>query len=132
MTISRWWVFLGAISGALSVMTGAFGAHALRDRITMRAMEIYQTGCHYQMIHALALVALGLWTQQLTQTNSTSALSVAGWAGWAFTAGTILFCGSLYALALTDIKILGAITPFGGLGFIFGWFMLALSAWKAN
>jgi uncharacterized membrane protein YgdD (TMEM256/DUF423 family) len=133
MAASRLWIFIGALSGALSVITGAFGAHALRERVTMRALEVYQTGCQYQLTHALALVALGIWIRQLTlvtQTNSTASLSLANWAGWAFTIGTVLFSGSLYALALTDVKILGAITPFGGLSFIFGWIMIAVSAWK--
>jgi uncharacterized membrane protein YgdD (TMEM256/DUF423 family) len=132
MTASRCWILIGAVSGALSVMAGAFGAHALRDKITMRALEVYQTAAHYQMIHALALVALGIWTQQLAQAGATSSLSFTNTAGWAFAVGTVLFSGSLYALALTDIKILGAITPFGGVGFILGWIMIAISAWKAT
>jgi uncharacterized membrane protein YgdD (TMEM256/DUF423 family) len=130
MAASRLWILIGAVSGALSVMTGAFGAHALRERLTVRALEIYQTACHYQMVHALALVALGIWSAQLAQSNSTSSLTFAGWAGWAFTIGTVIFSGSLYALALTDVRILGAITPFGGLGFIFGWIMIAVAVWK--
>jgi uncharacterized membrane protein YgdD (TMEM256/DUF423 family) len=132
MSNSRLWILIGAISGALSVMAGAFGAHALRDKITMRALEVYQTASHYQMIHALALVALGIWTQQLAQAGATSSMSFTNAASWAFTVGTLLFSGSLYALALTDIKILGAITPFGGVGFILGWIMIAIAAWKAT
>jgi uncharacterized membrane protein YgdD (TMEM256/DUF423 family) len=127
----RIWVFIGAISGGLSVITGAFGAHALRERLTVRELEVYQTACHYQITHALALVALGVFAGQLAQNGANAALGSVNFAGWAFTIGTILFSGSLYALALTDIKILGAITPLGGVGFILGWGAFALSAWRA-
>jgi uncharacterized membrane protein YgdD (TMEM256/DUF423 family) len=135
--MGRFWILIGALSGGLSVITGAFGAHALRDRLTMRDMEVYQTGCHYQIVHALALVAFGIWVNQLGQvaqsgslpSNISTALSITG---WGFTIGTILFSGSLYALALSDVRILGAITPFGGVAFIVAWFSLAYAAWKTT
>jgi uncharacterized membrane protein YgdD (TMEM256/DUF423 family) len=119
------WVTIGAASAGLAVVFGAFGAHALRDRLTDKMMAVYQTGSQYQFIHALALILLGIWSA-----NHDSALSSG--AGWCFTVGTLLFSGSLYALAVTDIRILGAITPFGGLSFIAGWICFAISAWKAN
>jgi uncharacterized membrane protein YgdD (TMEM256/DUF423 family) len=126
----RLWILIGSISGGLSVITGAFGAHGLRDQFTPRQMEIYQTACHYQLIHALALIALGIFAGSLAKDGLTpTSLSVAG---WAFTVGTIIFSGSLYALAITDIKILGAITPIGGLAFIVGWFSLAYTAFKMS
>ena len=93
-------------------------------------MEIYQTASHYQLAHALALVALGAIAGLLAKDGaSPTSLTVAG---WAFTVGTIIFSGSLYALAITDIKILGAITPIGGLAFIIGWFSLAYTAFKMS
>jgi uncharacterized membrane protein YgdD (TMEM256/DUF423 family) len=124
----RLWILLGSISGGLSVITGAFGAHGLRDQLTARQMEIYQTASHYQLAHALALLAVGAIAGLLAKDVPTS-LTVAG---WAFTVGTIIFSGSLYALAITDIKILGAITPIGGLAFIIGWFALAYTAFKMS
>jgi uncharacterized membrane protein YgdD (TMEM256/DUF423 family) len=124
----RLWILLGSISGGLGVITGAFGAHGLRDQLTPRQMEIYQTACHYQLTHALALVAVGLFAGLLAKDGlSPASLS---FAGWAFTIGTLIFSGSLYALAITDIKILGAITPIGGVGFILGWSALAYTAFK--
>jgi uncharacterized membrane protein YgdD (TMEM256/DUF423 family) len=116
------WLRIGAISGGLAVAAGAFGAHALRDKLEPRMMEIFQTAVHYQMSHALALVAVGLLA---IAARTGMAAEVAG---WAFLAGTVLFSGSLYALALSGIRALGAITPFGGVGFLVGWLALAVAA----
>lgn len=127
MNGSKCWVAAGAIFAGLAVIIGAFGAHALRERLPERAMQIYQTGNHYQFIHALGLILLGCWMA----TPSGGSARVAGLTaatGWLFVVGTFLFSGSLYALALSDIKILGAITPFGGLSWIAGW---ACFAWAA-
>jgi uncharacterized membrane protein YgdD (TMEM256/DUF423 family) len=118
------WVVIGAVSAFLSVAMGAFGAHALAATLSPKALSIYQTAAQYQMYHALALIGLGAWLAQHPGGPGTVA-------GWAFTAGTVLFSGSLYALALTDVKILGAITPLGGLSFMVGWIALAIQAWKA-
>jgi uncharacterized membrane protein YgdD (TMEM256/DUF423 family) len=109
----------GAIDGAIAVAAGAFGAHALKDRLTDKALAVFETGARYQMYHALAIVLCAL-----------IAGSVAGArvSGWLFQAGIVLFSGSLYALALSDVKVLGAITPLGGLAFIAGWIWLAISA----
>jgi uncharacterized membrane protein YgdD (TMEM256/DUF423 family) len=109
-------VVAGALNGAIAVAAGAFGAHALKERLEPRALEVFETAARYQMYHALAMLLC--------------ALLVAKTAGWIFQIGIILFSGSLYALALTDVKMLGAITPFGGLGFLAGWGYLAWSAWK--
>ena len=127
--MSTLWIFLGALSGLISVAMGAFGAHALTNTLTEKAISVFHTAAHYQMVHALALLAVGIWSlqpiaqpyQSLTQAS-----------GWAFTIGSIVFSGSLYLLAITDIKILGAITPIGGLSFMIGWGCLAVSAWKAS
>ena len=117
-------VFLwaGTLFASLAVASGAFASHALKDRLTERALAIFETATKYQMYHALALILLGiLWIQ-----SSSTALSFQV-AGWAFIAGIILFSGSLYALSLSGIKILGAITPFGGVAFLIGWGTLAIA-----
>lgn len=116
-------VFAGCVSGFLAVALGAFGAHGLASRLSERALEIFHTGAQYQMYHALALLALGVFGRATGQDVST--------AGWCWVAGTMIFSGSLYALALTDIKILGAITPIGGTLFLIGWILFAIRALKA-
>ena len=126
---ARLWVASGAVFAGLAVVLGAFGAHALRARLSERALEIYQTGSHYQFIHALALILLGCWLAS-SSSQHVGAASLATAAGWFFAAGIVVFSGSLYALAITDIKILGAITPLGGLSFIAGWACFALTALK--
>ena len=112
-------IALGALNAALAVAAGAFGAHALRDRLAPRALEIFDTAARYQMYHALALVLVGVIATRGATT-----------AGWLFQAGIVVFSGSLYALALTDLKILGAITPIGGLAFLAGWAWLLWSSWR--
>jgi uncharacterized membrane protein YgdD (TMEM256/DUF423 family) len=112
--------FLGAVSAFLAVAAGAFGAHALRARLAPDLLAIFETGARYQMFHALALVLIAL----LAARQPTGALTLAG---WMFVLGTLLFSGSLYALALTGVRALGAITPLGGLCFLAGWVALALA-----
>jgi len=116
-------VILGALLGGLSVAAGAFGAHALRAQLTPRMLEVFETGVRYQMYHALALFAAACMIQQ---TDAPSAQV----AGWAFVLGTLLFSGSLYAMALTGARGLGMITPIGGVVFLIGWVALALAALK--
>ena len=117
----RWsaWVGLGGVAGFLAVAAGAFGAHALEQRLDSRSLEVFETGSRYLMAHALALVLVGLLSREGLR---------AGGAGWAFLAGSVLFSGSLFALALTGWRPLGAITPFGGTAFLIGWGLLA---WEA-
>ena len=110
-------VAAGAINAAFAVAAGAFAAHGLRERLDAKALEVFETAARYHMYHALAMVLAGVL--------------VARGAGWTFQIGIALFSGSLYALALTDIKVLGAITPFGGLAFLAGWVWLAISALRA-
>jgi len=117
------WITLGASSGFISVAMGAFGAHALSQRLTERALDIYKTAAQYQIYHALALMGVGLW-------SAAYSTSQANLSGWCFTLGTLVFSGSLYALALTDIKILGAITPIGGVLFLVGWAAFVVQAWR--
>jgi uncharacterized membrane protein YgdD (TMEM256/DUF423 family) len=109
-------VAFGALNGAIAVAAGAFGAHALRHRLEPRALEIFETAARYHMYHALAMILAGV-------------IAARG-PGWAFQVGIVVFCGSLYALAVTDVKILGAITPAGGVAFLIGWVWLAITAWR--
>jgi uncharacterized membrane protein YgdD (TMEM256/DUF423 family) len=115
-------IAIGALNAALAVAAGAFGAHGLRDRLEPRALEIFETGARYQMYHALAMILAGLLAAR--------GLAGASTAGWLFLAGIAIFSGSLYALSLTDVKVLGAITPLGGVAFLAGWVWLAYSAWR--
>lgn len=117
----RHFVVLGAINGFLAVAFGAFAAHALKNMISTGLLEVFQTGVEYQALHALALLAVGL----LGRDGLSRALNLAG---WAFASGILLFSGSLYLLALTDIRWLGAVTPFGGTAFLMGWGALAWHA----
>ena len=112
-------IALGAVNAAIAVAAGAFGAHGLRDRLEPRALEIFETAARYQMYHALALVLCGVIATRGAAT-----------AGWLLQLGIVVFSGSLYALALTGVKGLGAITPLGGLAFLIGWSWLAWSAWR--
>jgi uncharacterized membrane protein YgdD (TMEM256/DUF423 family) len=116
------WIAIGALNAALAVAAGAFAAHGLRDRLDARALEVFETGARYHMYHALALIAAGV--------VASSAVRGAQIAGWIFQIGIVLFSGSLYALALTGVKGLGAITPLGGLAFLAGWLWLAWAAWR--
>lgn len=111
---------IGATSAFIAVAAGAFGAHALRARLAPEMLAVFETGARYQMYHALALVAIGL-----------ANIAPSKWvtfAGRAFVAGTILFSGSLYLLALTGTRWWGAVTPLGGVAFLSGWGCLAVAA----
>lgn len=119
-SVSRTFSVIGAASGFVAVAAGAFGAHALRARIGADAIAVWETGARYQMYHALAIF-VAAWM-------ATRGAPLATWAGWLFLAGTILFSGSLYALALSGVRGLGAVTPFGGLAFLAGWVCLALAS----
>jgi uncharacterized membrane protein YgdD (TMEM256/DUF423 family) len=114
---------IGAVLGGLGVCIGAFGAHALQDRLSEYSLGIFETAVQYHFYHALALIAYGLFSERHEATAPS-------WPAVAFISGVIVFSGSLYALALTDIKILGAITPIGGLAFIVGWVGFAVAAAK--
>lgn len=114
---------IASIFGGLSVGAGAFASHALKDKLSERGLEIFETAARYQMYHALALLLVALLINQTASSQPSLVI-----AGWAFIIGIIIFSGSLYALSLTDIKVLGAITPVGGLAFIIGWGALAYSS----
>jgi uncharacterized membrane protein YgdD (TMEM256/DUF423 family) len=109
---------IGAILGFLGVTLGAFGAHALRERLSPALLQVWNTAVLYHLLHAVALLSLGFYARA-TGTDVRAS-------GILFLAGVLIFSGSLYALALTGIKPLGAITPLGGLCFLAGWAWLAI------
>jgi len=116
------WV-LGCLFGLLGVAAGAFGAHALRARLPADLLAVFETGARYQMYHALALLAVA-WAVERWASGAAVA------AGWAFVAGIVVFSGSLYVLALSGARWLGAVTPIGGAAFLAGWALLAWAAWR--
>ena len=121
---SRWFVGLGAINGLLAVAVGAFGAHALKSRLPPDLLAVFETGARYQLFHALGLLAAAAAVPHFGRR--------AAWGGWLLLLGTVLFSGSLYALALTGVRPLGLVTPFGGFAFIVGWALLALAALRGR
>ena len=124
--MDRVFIIIAALSGFVAVAAGAFGAHALRERLSPSLLDTFQTGVTYQMYHALGLLAVGVVLTRISVEGSTWLTA----AGWLFIAGTLLFSGSLYLLALTDTRWLGAITPLGGLAFLLGWLGLAIGVWR--
>jgi uncharacterized membrane protein YgdD (TMEM256/DUF423 family) len=121
-SMDRTFLFAGALAGATAVAFGAFGAHALRARLSPEMLAVFETGVRYHMYHALALLAVAALAARMDAGRLLPA------AGWLFTAGIVLFSGSLYALALTGVTVLGAITPLGGVAFIAGWICLLVAA----
>jgi len=119
---------IAALLAGLSVALGAFASHGLKDKLTERALEIFETATRYQMYHALGLmlVAVLLIQSELMQVETAQPWLNA--AGYAFIAGIITFSGSLYALSFSEIKALGAITPIGGVALMAGWGCLAIAA----
>ena len=122
MSFSRVVMTIAALLGAAAVLLGAFGAHALRDTLDDRALAIWHTAVEYQFWHVLAAIAIAL----LARDGASTCLRIAA---AAFIAGIALFCGSLYALALGAPRLVGVITPFGGIAFVAGWIALAVHAW---
>jgi uncharacterized membrane protein YgdD (TMEM256/DUF423 family) len=114
-------MLLGSVAAFLAVTLGAFGAHGLRGRLGPDMLAVFETGVRYHMYHALAILLVGVMMGRMS-----------GWliqtAGWCFVAGILLFSGSLYALALSGVTILGAVTPLGGIAFLAGWACLAFAA----
>jgi len=123
--VDRTFFVVGAVIGALGVAAGAFGAHALKARLAPEMLAVFETGVRYQLVHALGLLAVGWaagrWTAWAVRV-----------AGWLFVVGVFLFSGSLYAMCLTGVRALGAITPLGGVAFIAGWLLLAWGAWRGD
>jgi len=123
--MTQLFLLLAAILGGLSVGSGAFATHALREKLSERSLEIFETGARYQMYHALALLLVAVL---LSRTESPPSALVA--TGWLFIIGIAIFSGSLYAVSLTGVKSIGAIAPLGGAAFIAGWGALAFAAWS--
>lgn len=119
------WFATGAALCGVGVMLGAFGAHGLRDRLTVDMLAIFETGVRYHFIHALALFVVA-WAASRWPGPFVNA------AGWLFVAGIVIFSGSLYVLSISGIRWLGAITPIGGLCMIAGWALLAVAALRAS
>lgn len=115
-------VALGSILAALAVILGAFGAHALRGKIGYDLFDIYQTANQYLMIHSMALVFYGIWRKTFAQDETKI------WPAICFLVGAVIFCGSLYTITFTGLRMFGAITPVGGLLFIAGWLGFAFQA----
>jgi uncharacterized membrane protein YgdD (TMEM256/DUF423 family) len=122
--MTRLFLSIASILAGLSVAGGAFAAHALKEKLSERAIEIFETGARYQMYHSLALLVVALL---LSRAEASQSLLIA--AGSAFIIGIAIFSGSLYALSFSGIKWLGAITPLGGVAFMIGWGCLAIAAW---
>lgn len=114
-------LFLGGLSGAIGVALGAFGAHALKNRLSPERLQTFETGVRYQMYHVAGLLGAAFASAQWPGSSFPAG------AGWAFVLGTVLFSGSLYLLVMTNKRWLGAITPFGGIVLIAGWILLGLS-----
>lgn len=121
--MARLCLLLAAFAGFTGVALGAFAAHGLKGRLTADYLAVFQTGTHYQLIHALALFGVGLLALQRPGrlVNSAGAL---------FALGIVLFSGSLYLLTLSGVSALGIVTPFGGVAFLAGWLCLGLAAWR--
>jgi uncharacterized membrane protein YgdD (TMEM256/DUF423 family) len=120
-------VRIGAWSAFVAVAAGAFGAHALHARLAPDLLAVFETAVRYQLVHALALVLVGV----LADRPGVPSARPSAWpllSGWLFVSGTVLFSGSLYALVLSGVRLLGAVTPFGGACFLAGWLALAAGA----
>lgn len=118
-------IAVGAVYGLIGVAFGAFGAHGLKGVLGPDRIAVWETAVLYNLVHALALIGVGLAGYTL------SAKGLLGVAGWAFVLGVLVFSGSLYLLALTGVRALGAITPVGGVAFLVGWLLLAWAGWRA-
>ena len=121
--MDRLFIRLGAVAGFVGVALGAFGAHALRARLSADHLAVFETGVRYQLLHAIALVLVGVLIVRRPTRLTTAA-------GWCFTLGIVLFSGSLYVLSLTGTTAVGVVTPLGGLFFLGGWACLALAEVK--
>jgi uncharacterized membrane protein YgdD (TMEM256/DUF423 family) len=122
---------LGAVNALIAVAAGAFGAHALKARLDADRLAVWETAARYHAYHALGLLAVAwLVERSAAAADRAGALKLATMSGFAMTVGIVIFCGSLYALALTGVRGLGAITPIGGLAFMVAWALAALAAWR--
>ncbi|CAH0127542.1 MULTISPECIES: DUF423 domain-containing protein [Bacillales] len=116
-------IILGALNGFIAVALGAFGAHGLEGKIPDKYLETWQTAVQYQMFHAVGLLVIGLLAGKISS-------PLINWSGWLMLIGIILFSGSLFVLSVTQIKVLGAITPLGGVSFLVAWVLMIIAAYK--
>jgi uncharacterized membrane protein YgdD (TMEM256/DUF423 family) len=123
--VDRLFVLLGSLFAFLAVAAGAFGAHALRTRLAADLLAVFDTAARYQLSHALALLAVA-WACSRWPARALR------WSGWCFVAGTVVFSGSLYALALTGERAFGVLAPLGGAAFLLGWALLGWGAWRSR
>lgn len=121
------WTAIGAVFLALAVACGAFGAHGLKDRLSEYAMSVYEKAVFYHFFHALGILIVSLLAKS-------GLISAAGGnrVAWLLAIGIVVFSGSLYALAISGVRVLGAITPIGGVAFIAAWLTLAFEAWRGQ
>ena len=119
--MARWWLLIGSIAGFLGVAGGAFGAHALKSRISEAMLANFETGTRYLLVHAVALLVVGV----LARRERTASLTPVG---VLFSVGMAIFTGTLWTMALTNMRWLGAVTPVGGTSLIIGWLLLARAA----
>jgi len=117
-------VVLGSLNAFLAVTLGAFGAHGLKSRVSTDMLTVWQTGVQYHMFHALGLILLGILIHRLPKIKQ---LRVSG---WLLFSGIVLFSGSLYIMVLSGIRVLGIVTPFGGITFLLGWLLMAFASWR--
>ena len=122
--MAKFFITLASLSAMTAVMLGAFGAHALRQRLDDYSRGVFETAVQYHFYHSLALLAVGLLALSQPQTVLLKS------SGWLFFIGILIFSGSLYLLSITGHRWLGAVTPLGGLSFIAGWACLAAIGWK--
>jgi uncharacterized membrane protein YgdD (TMEM256/DUF423 family) len=122
--MAKLFITLASLSGMCAVIFGAFGAHALKNRLDAYAMGVFETAVQYHFYHSLALLAVGMLALGQPQTTMLKS------SGWLFVLGIVIFSGSLYLLSITGMRWLGAVTPLGGLAFIGGWACLAATGWK--
>lgn len=119
MSLGQSWIAISGLLGFLSVAFGAFGAHALKEKLEPSLLQIFHTGVQYQFLHSIVLLFIGFYLKAYPETSNTLSM-----AAKFFLAGILIFSGSLYILSLTGIKILGAITPIGGVFFLIGWSLM--------
>lgn len=123
--MGRFWLMMGCLFSGLSVLVGAFGAHALKGSLDAESLEIFEVGTRYMMFHAMALLALGLWSHWEKWSSSF-------WAGICFVFGIIFFSGSLYGLVLLKVQTLALFTPVGGVLFVLGWLHFLFSVFRTR
>lgn len=128
MSAARAWIAVAAANGFIAVAAGAFGAHALKERLTPDLREIFDLAARYQMIHALALLGAGLLAERWAASRPRPLVAAA----WCFLVGIVLFSDSLYALSLSGVRAWGAVTPFGGAAFLAGWLLLMIGALRGG